>query len=312
MKGIDVSRWQGSIDWNKVKADGIEFVFVKATEGYGYVDPNFEQNVRGAYNAGLDVGAYHFARFESVNDAINEAKHFVNTVKDKPLNLPLVLDLETNEHGLSYAELTKAAETFLNYVRESTQFPVMVYTNKSFLSKFQKPSGVLLWYARYGVAKPDVDCDYWQYTDKGKVNGINGYVDMNLLMRSEHPAKVVKPTQKVEAVRQSKPQAKPTGDIYIVRSGDTLSEIAKKFNTTVSELVKFNNIKDPNKIYVGQKLRIRGSATVKSSPQYYVVQRGDTLSEIAVKFKTTVKKLQRLNGIKDPNKIYAGQKLRVK
>lgn len=305
MKGIDVSRWQGNIDWKKVKADGIGFVFIKATEGVGYTDPNFAKNVQGAYNVGLDIGAYHFARFTSKQDAINEAKYFVSVITGKPLNLPHVLDIETNDAGLSYGELTEAVQAFLNYVRENTKHPVMIYTYKSFLNKFKKPSDVPFWYARYGVEKPDIECDYWQYTDKGKVNGINGYVDLNLLMRDTHPVKV-------KVAKQSKPTDQPSGDIYIVRNGDTLSEIAKKFNTTVNELVKLNNIKNPDLIYVGQKLLIKRNTAKANSPQYYVVKRGDTLSGIAKKYKTTVKELQRLNGIKNPNLIYAGQKLRVK
>lgn len=102
---------------------------------------------------------------------------------------------------------------------------------------------------------------------------------------------------------------------YTVKSGDTLSEIAAKYGTTVSALAGANGISDPNKIYAGQKIKIiKGSANLSggSSKQYYTIKSGDTLSGIAQKYGTTVKQLQSWNGIKNANVIYAGQKIRVK
>ncbi|NLO90296.1 MAG: LysM peptidoglycan-binding domain-containing protein, partial [Clostridia bacterium] len=102
-----------------------------------------------------------------------------------------------------------------------------------------------------------------------------------------------------------------------VKKGDTLSHIAKRFGTTVNELARLNNIKNPNLIYVGQKLKISGTASSKSTSnskaQYYTVKKGDTLSHIAVRYKTTVSNLLKINpNIKDPNKIYVDQRIRVK
>ena len=106
---------------------------------------------------------------------------------------------------------------------------------------------------------------------------------------------------------------------YKVKSGDTLSAIAAKYGTTVQTLVSDNNIADPNKIYVGQTLRIRKSGSSSSSSsasgankKYYKIKNGDTLSGIAKKFETTVNQLQAWNGISDPDKIYAGKTIRVK
>src|SRR5690606_36010449 len=106
-----------------------------------------------------------------------------------------------------------------------------------------------------------------------------------------------------------------TTTTYVVKKGDTLSHIAKRFGTTVNELVRLNNIKNPNLIYVGQKLKIKGTASSEnnSKAQYYTVKKGDTLSHIAVRYKTTVTNLVKLNpSIKNPNLIYPGQKIRVK
>src|SRR5699024_3138623 len=103
---------------------------------------------------------------------------------------------------------------------------------------------------------------------------------------------------------------------YKVKSGDTLSGIAQRFGTTTKKLQNLNGIKNPNKIYAGQTLKVKGSKKKKrkrkSSTRTYKVKSGDTLSGIAKKFGTSTKRLQRLNNIKNPNRIYAGQKLKVK
>lgn len=105
------------------------------------------------------------------------------------------------------------------------------------------------------------------------------------------------------------PKPTPTST-YTVKAGDTLSAIAARYKTTVAKLASLNGIKNPNVISVGQKLKISGSAP--AAKQYYTVKRGDTLSGIAAKYKTTWQNLQKLNGLKNPNVISVGQKIRVK
>lgn len=100
---------------------------------------------------------------------------------------------------------------------------------------------------------------------------------------------------------------------YTVQKGDTLSHIAKRYNTTVNKLAQLNNIKNPNVIYLGQRLIVNSTTTTTPSQiQYHTVKRGDTLSHIALANGTTVAKLVQLNKIKDPNKIFIGQKIRLK
>lgn len=313
MKGIDVSRWQGVIDWGLVKSDGVQFVFIKATEGKGYVDTRFIGNVTGAAKAGLKVGAYHFARFKSKAEAIAEANFFINTVRPYPITWPLVLDLEVNEGKLDREQLTEAAKVFVDTIK-SAGYTAVLYTNKNYLDNYIYADriGAALWLARYRDFErgPGVKCDIWQYTDKGKVKGITGYVDLNVAYTDfSAPAK----TKATTAAKQQPPKqpAAAAETIYIVKPGDTLSEIAARYNTTVQVLQQLNGIKDANKIYVGQKIKIKGKPPNTNGPVYYTVQKGDTLSEIAKKFNTTVAALQKLNGIKDANKIFAGQKIRV-
>jgi LysM repeat protein len=97
--------------------------------------------------------------------------------------------------------------------------------------------------------------------------------------------------------------------VYTVKKGDTLSEIAAKFGTTVSELVKLNSIKNPDLIYPGQKLKLKGTFT---KAVYHTVKKGDTVSELAIKYGSTIAQIKSWNKLKDVNKIYVGQKLRVK
>ena len=100
--------------------------------------------------------------------------------------------------------------------------------------------------------------------------------------------------------------------MYTVVKGDNLTKIAKKYGTTVANLVSLNNISDANKIYVGQKIKVSGEATTAANPVYYTVVKGDNLTKIAKKYGTTVAKLKGLNSLKNPNLIYPGQKIRVK
>ncbi|EME75409.1 GH25 family lysozyme [Bacillus sonorensis] len=312
IKGIDVSHWQGDINWKKVAADRIKFAFIKATEGTTLKDNKFETNVSGANAAGIKTGAYHFARFGSKSEALEEAKFFLSAVKKVSLSYPLVLDLEVNQRNVSKAVLTDAAVAFLREIEKAGYF-AMIYSGKSFLENCLDESKLkpfALWVARYS-SKLGRDADIWQYSDCEKVAGISGNVDMNICYRDGLKAKVSGKTEKtpnVKPVSNKKPVKTET--VYTVKKGDTLSEIAQKYNMTVKALQSLNNIKDPNKIYVGQKLKIGGSSSNKK--QYYTIKSGDTLSGISKKFNTSIKTLQAWNGIKNANKIYAGQKIRVK
>jgi LysM repeat protein len=146
------------------------------------------------------------------------------------------------------------------------------------------------------------------YQELAKLNGI---ANPNKI----YPGQVIKLTG-------SAPTAAPkAAGNYTVKAGDTLSGIAAKFGTTYQELAKINGIKDPNKIYPGQVLKLTGSAAVATpktpapkppAAATYTVKAGDTLSAIAAKFGTTYQQLAKINGIKDPNKIFPGQVLKIK
>ncbi|MEC2046636.1 GH25 family lysozyme [Bacillus licheniformis] len=314
IKGIDVSHWQGNINWKKVAGDGIKFAFIKATEGTTLKDNKFETNVSGANAVGIKTGAYHFARFGSKSEALAEARFFLSVANKVRLTYPLVLDLEVNQRNVSKSVLTDAAVAFLREVEKAGYF-AMIYSGKSFLENCLDESKLkpfALWVARYNNTLGR-HADIWQYSSNGKVSGISGNVDMNICYREGLRAQVAVTTEKAATVKPvSNKKPVKTEPVYTVKKGDALSVIAKKYNTTVKALQSLNNIKDPNKIYVGQKLKISSSAsTVSNKKQYYTIKSGDTLSGISKRFNTSIKTLQNWNGIKNANKIYAGQKIRV-
>ncbi|MGL5381302.1 LysM peptidoglycan-binding domain-containing protein, partial [Clostridium sp.] len=174
-----------------------------------------------------------------------------------------------------------------------------------------------LWIAEYGVTTPQSNPIWsswigFQYSDAGSINGVGGNVDLDVftdyILLSNHSPIPNTPTRPSNTTSNS-------GNViyYVVQPGDSLSEIASKYNTTVNSLIQLNNISNPNLIYPGQTLKVY-SQNAPSSGGFnstYVVQSGDTLSEIAAKFNTTVNELASINGISDPNLIYPGEVLKV-
>lgn len=190
-RGIDVSRWQGSIDWKQVREAGISFVFIKASQGSSQEDPKFVENAQGAKAAGLLVGAYHFLGAASAAAARQEAKHFVETMKKAgPLawfDLPPVLDYENNPAGISRAAINQVAAAFLEEVERLTGRQPILYTGNAFAANFDESLGRYdLWIARYSETRvPDdrpawTKWTFWQYTDSGRIHGITGKVDLNV------------------------------------------------------------------------------------------------------------------------------------
>jgi len=189
-QGIDVSRYQGSIDWAKVKASGMTFVFIKATEGQTYTDPNFQTNVKGALAAGMLVGTYHFFRATSTDGSKAEAAHYAKSLEAiggaKALQLPPVMDYENNPGNLSKAQINVVAKAFLTELERLTGRKPIIYTGNSFAGNFDVSLCAYdLWIARYSATRvPDDQPAWkswtiWQYSDAGKVPGITGNVDLN-------------------------------------------------------------------------------------------------------------------------------------
>ena len=186
LNGIDVSNWQGNINFKSVKNEGIEVVYIKATEGDYFKDSYAKQNYERAKAEGLKVGFYHF--FKPNKNAKRQAKYFIdylNEIGATDYDCKLALDVETTE-GRSAYELTTMCIEFLEEVRKITNREVVVYTYTSFANNnLDNRLGVYpLWIAEYGVKAPK-DNRVWsswigfQYSDKGNVAGVSGNCDMN-------------------------------------------------------------------------------------------------------------------------------------
>lgn len=195
LPGVDVSHWQGEIDWPQVAAAGVRFAVAKATEGRSYVDPTYITNKAGAEAAGIAFTAYHFAQpDDTAGDAIAEADHFVDMAQLVPGNLIPALDLERTG-GLTQAELTQWVLTWLGRVTERLGLRPMVYTspngweNRTGDTTAVADAGyTVLWVAHWGVDAPRLPADdwagygwtFWQYTSDGTVPGIEGRVDLDV------------------------------------------------------------------------------------------------------------------------------------
>ena len=180
--GIDVSHYQGKINWNKViKGDSsISFVYCKATEGVRLIDHYWKKNRAALKELKVPHGAYHFFRPKS--SAKDQANHFLNHYQSSQSDLPPVLDAETIE--VSNSELVITMKIWLEIVEKKTGKRPLIYTSYHMYSTFLKSEfrDYKFWVANYSYVPSRFDDQqilHWQYTDKGKINGIHGNVDLN-------------------------------------------------------------------------------------------------------------------------------------
>ena len=319
--GIDVSQWQGNINFEAVSQSGIEVVYIKSSEGYS-VDPYFETNYKKATDAGLKVGVYHYVTATTVEEAQSEAAFFVSNLEGKTIDCRLAMDFEYFGN-LSRNQINEIGLAFLQTVESLSGKEVVVYSDTSNAINIwdETIAQYPLWVAEYGVESPQANGTWldwvgFQYSDTGIISGIDGSsVDLDYFTDGIFLSDVSTPVSSVpEEQKPSNPSESSTlVTTYTVQSGDTLSEIAARYGTTVNELISLNGISNPNLIYPGEVLRIPGrvSESSSSSLTIYKVQSGDTLSEIAARYGTTVNELMSLNGISNPNLIYPGEVLRI-
>lgn len=194
--GADISHHQGNPNFNLVKASGIQFVILKATEGVNYVDPCFHTNANNALAVGLKVGAYHFLRATPIDQQCND---FIAAIKQHNINWYVAIDVEnpsttnTEVSALGKTEITNRILYFANRLRAAGYKNILCYSNHPWFTNYidlakVKADGIRIWYARYSNANPgNTDyssiCDIWQYASDGNVQGISGNVDMNVCYR---------------------------------------------------------------------------------------------------------------------------------
>ena len=192
--GIDVSRYQESVDWQQVKGGGIEFVIARvgsrgSTEGELYQDAMFASHADGAAKAGLEVGAYFFSQAVNTAEATEEANFVLNCLKEHKITGPVVYDWElqginSRTYNVDKKTLTDCAIAFCETVRAAGYTP-MVYVGNTvgyLRLDLSRLTAYELWYAQYETDYPGFFYDFriWQYTSKGRVPGIEGNVDMDI------------------------------------------------------------------------------------------------------------------------------------
>ena len=188
--GIDVSRWQGDIDFEALSKANVEFIMIRlggqdGIDGEYYIDSKFERNMENAKKYGFDVGVYFYSYAYTKEEAIKQAKYVIENLGDYKLTLPIVFDWECwnkfNKFKVSFYDVTKVQDTFLNYV-ESKGYKGARYGSKNYLTNVWQDSNHLTWLAHY-TSSTTYEGEYfmWQRCDTGKVSGINGAVDVDIL-----------------------------------------------------------------------------------------------------------------------------------
>ena len=356
MKGIDVSAYQGDIDWRKVKEVGYQFAIIRLGIGDNISsqdDKKLKEYLEGCKNNNIPYGFYlvsyakRLVGNESVDSEIAHTERLIQGTK--PFGIFYDMEIE-NTISLGKETLTNFAITYCDYFKNKG-YNVGIYANKNWFTNYLdydklKKQNYKIWLAHYGIEKPSLECDLWQYTDKGKVEGIyENTVDLNIMYKNlllttsnastnkqieelveeviegkwgngeERKNKLTKSGYPYEEI-QKKVNEKLNSNLrkeieYKVKKGDNLSKIALLYHIPLGDLANYNHITNPNKIYINQIIKIPQTKNNSNPSNYYIIKKGDTLSKIAKENNTTVENLIKINQIQNPNLIYAGQSLKI-
>lgn len=190
--GIDVSKWQGDIDYDKVKESGVEFAFLRigtrsGIDGEFILDPKFKRNIEGFKKVGIKTGVYFYSYAKNKKDAKKEAEFVLKELNGNDLALPIVFDWENfsiyQEFNLSFYHLEEVVETFLTTI-EKENYQGMLYGSKYYLENVFTNNNYATWLAHYtDTTTYQKDYNVWQKTDRGKVEGIDTLVDLDILYK---------------------------------------------------------------------------------------------------------------------------------
>ena len=190
--GIDVSSWQGDIDFDKVKNVGVEFAFVRVGSKWGmdgeyFLDSKFEGNMEGFNRVGIPVGAYFYSYARDEEEAREEAEYVIDKLKKYKVDLPVAFDFEDwsklNNYKMSLYRLNRNAEVFMETL-EKAGYEGMLYGSLNYLNKLWKTDDKTIWVAHYtNNADYEGKYKFWQFTSAGGVDGINGYVDLDVMYK---------------------------------------------------------------------------------------------------------------------------------
>lgn len=350
IKGIDVSEFQGSINWDKVKADGIEIAILKLANIYdydaNYKDSKFETNYKECKSKGIKVGIYIYNYCNTVETLKKGLKWAIDKLNGKELDLPIYLDMEDKDiQGETKETLTNQCNEFASLIKNAG-YQAGIYANINWLKNELSPSkfdkDLSIWVAQYYK-----ECQYtgkydiWQYASNGKVNGISGNCDMNYIYNTDiiRKSSSTETTGKksVDELAQEVIDGK-WGDgedrkSKLEKAGYDYNAVQNRVNEILKEKDNKKSVTEVAKDVINgkygngeerkKKLEAEGYDydTVQAKvnqllgvnvTKTYTVKSGDTLSAIASKYNTTVAKLVKDNNIANANLIYVGQKLVIK
>ena len=344
-RGIDISEFQGEIDFEEVRRSGIEAVYIRAGAGE-YTDEYFAENYERAKAAGLKIGFYHYVTARSVEEGRRQARFFASLAAGREPDMRLAMDFEYFG-SLSVSQINAISEAYLDELTALTKREAVIYSDLSNARNiFSRALAEKypLWAAQYGADEPSVNGKWrewvgFQYTDEGRVGGIYGNVDRNIFTEGIF----LSDSGRIDGEKRTTVRARTRTLTVYVRAGDTLWAIAREYGTTVEAIARENRIVDPNRIfagdrrgdtpisiagkfgvtlsaledrnglergetiYAGDKLSIPGA---RMSGEFYVVRPGDTLFYISRRTDVPIRTLVGINRIKDPDLIYAGEHLK--
>lgn len=311
-RGIDISEFQGEIDFEEVRRSGIEAVYIRVGAGE-YTDEYFAENYERAKAAGLKIGFYHYVTARSVDEGRRQARFFASLAAGREPDMRLAMDFEYFG-SLSVSQINAISEAYLDELTALTRREAVIYSDLSNARNiFSRALAEKypLWAAQYGADEPSANGKWrewvgFQYTDEGRVGGIYGNVDRNIFTEGIF----LSDSGRIDGEKRTFVRARTRTLTVYVRAGDTLWAIAREYGTTVEAIARENRIVDPNRIFAGERLRITLPAR-GSGEEIYTVRRGDTPISIAGKFGVTLSALEDRNGLERGETIYAGDKLSI-
>jgi GH25 family lysozyme M1 (1,4-beta-N-acetylmuramidase) len=301
-KVIDLSEFNGATNFLLIAKNTDGAILRLGYRGYGSgtlrSDKKFNTYLKAAKETRLPIGVYFVTQAIDEKEAKQEARYVLDILDGLKLQYPIYIDSENANNGAGRADsgkLSKEKRTsillaFCNAI-ENAGYKAGIYASESWfkdnLYLGNIPPSIKLWVAKYSNSEPSITWDAWQYTDKGKITGVTGNVDVSKFKDNVSNNKDVKKKTDEEIAEEVLTGKWGNGEERrkkILLAGYNY----KCVQEIVNAKIKVNNIK------------------------YYTIKAGDTLSKIAKEHDTTVEQLKKLNNIKDVNKIYAGSKIRVK
>ena len=258
---IDVSRYQKDINWNSVKAAGIEYAIIRVGfRGYGEagnlcIDPYFEQNIKGAKAAGIKCGVYFYSVAKNIAEAVEEANFVLNAISGYTLDLPIAVDVEhvgNRVSNLTAKERTDNTIAFMEKIKQAGH-KTMLYTYYNYYNKYLQKSRLsdyILWMAYYtndSSLLGDIIYDGWQYASDGSVSGVEGNCDMNVIFKSmisgnrkDNPL-ISKNEEDTSSESGNQVTSSISSEITSSESSEVTSSISSEATSSVSSVVSSDN-----------------------------------------------------------------------